>query len=82
MRDTPLRALNNNFIGLGGVTLGLTLRVVTGESDLDVVLVFESDNVLATLTNQRRVVLARDLQDLDGLVRLVACKLQYSIYLT
>lgn len=73
MGNTLLATLDDDFVGLGNDVLATVTRfdTVTREGDLDVVLVLETDNVLATSTNERRVELARDLQDLGSLIRLV-----------
>lgn len=57
-----LATLNENFISLE-LLPGLTLPVLSGrtrEGDLDIVRLLQSDGVLATLTNERGVVLAGD----------------------
>ena len=53
LSDTLLGTPHNDFIGLGDITLGIgSLRIATGEGDLDVVLFLKADDVLATLADQ------------------------------
>lgn len=69
--DTLLGTPDNDLVRLGDVPPAFTrFRVVTRENYLNVILILETDDVFATLTNERRVVLTRYLQDLSGFIGL------------
>lgn len=74
LSNTLSAATNDDFVLLRNIPAPVgTVVTVAREGNLDVILVFETNNVLATLANQRRVVLARNLQDFHCLVSLWIC---------
>ena len=72
MSHTLLRTLDLDFIRFEVLSgLGVTI-LTTREGDLDSVLILQSDSVFALFTDERGVVLSRNLQDLRSFIRL--CK--------
>lgn len=78
LRNALPGSLNEHFIlfdlfpVLSVAVLDLAvLSGAPGESDLDVILFLKTDDILSALTNQRRVILAGDLEQFTGFIGLV-----------
>jgi len=70
--NTFLSTFHENFVRLE-LFPGFSFAVLGGltrESDLDRVLLFETNSILATLADKRGMVLRRNLEDLRGFIRL------------
>lgn len=70
-RDTLLRSPYVYLVRLEGFARFNLTVLASREGNLDIILLLQSDNVFATLADQRRVVLVSNLEHLSGLFGLI-----------
>lgn len=70
-RDTLLRSPYVDLVRLEGFARFNLTVLASREGNLDIILLLQSDNVFATLADQRRMVLVSNLEHLSGLFGLI-----------